>query len=378
MKILHAFVILILTTALHLPVADAQGLSCDDARNEARLLSSTQRFDAALAVLSQACSDQNETADSRLQAAQILAWAGRYDEAETAFNEILINDPDNLDVLVGRASLHYYQNELKEAKKVYQSVVDRAPTYSDAITGLARVEEALKAADEALGPTWRLDVNYGETRVDGPQPNWAELTTRAAYRRGEYSYSTQVSQLDRFGLQDTEVVLGLDRVARSGTNFSAYASFTPDADFRSDFGAGGGISHIVEPKWGPVLQAGIKYDFDQFGSNSIHAISPELTAYFENGLVLSGRVINVIQESQVTTGWLAQVYLPLGDRFAARAGYAQAPEIIDGEALDTQSIFGGLSVKITDTLELSFNYSRDDRETAFDREGFSLALTFRR
>jgi hypothetical protein len=105
---------------------------------------------------------------------------------------------------------------------------------------------------------------------------------------------------------------------------------------------------------------------------------PSIAAYFKNGVVLSGRVINVAQDSQFTTGWLTQAYMPLGERFAARIGYAQAPEVINGITLDTESIFGGLSVKLVEGVELSFNYSKDDREAAFDREGFNVGLTFRR
>lgn len=358
--------------------AIAQDTACEEASLRATQLSAGKDFDGAVNALKDACTGEAATPGSRLQLARILSWAGRYDEAEAQFNAILAEDPDNLDVLVARGSLYYYKGDLDKAAETFQFVLDRSPTYGDAKEGLNRVLDAKAAADDALGPVWRLDTNYSETEVEGAQPDWSDFTARGAYRRGNYSYSAQVSQLNRFGLRDTEIILGVDRVARKGTNFSAHVSFTPSADFRADVGAGAGVSHIFDTAWGPVLQAGVRYDYDRFGDSNIHTVTPELIAYFDNGLVLSGRGIGVAQDSLFTAGWVTQAYVPFGDRLGGTIGYAQAPEVINGIALDTESIFGGLSFKVAEGLSISANYSRDNREAAFDREGFNVGFTFRR
>lgn len=356
----------------------AQTAGCEDALAQAARLSDAKDFDSAVSVLNQSCAGDFATRESRLLTARILSWAGRYAEAEGLFGDLLAGDPGNLDVLVARGSLHYYKGEFDQAEAVFVSVLAQAPEYTDARLGLQRVRDAKSVKDEALGAAWRVDVNYSEIRVDGPQPDWTDFTARAAYRHGNYSYSAQIAQLDRFGFNDTEVTLGVDRVARRGTNVSAHVSFTPNADFRADVGVGVGASHTFDPKWGPVLQLGLNYDYDSFDENDVHTIVPSLAAYFQNGLVLSGRIINVAQASEFTTGWLTQAYMPLGERFSARVGYGQAPEVINGIALDTKSLFGGVSFKVVEGVDLSFNYARDDREAAFDREGFNVGLTFRR
>ena len=377
MKIRKYMMFAVVLLAASFPV-HAQTETCEAAYVRADQLVAAKDFDGAIDVLNQLCAGDAATAESRLKTARILSWAGRYGEAEALFDRLLTEDPGNLDILVARGSLHYYQSELDQAEAVFTLVLDQAPAYTDARIGLENVRAAIAAEDERLGPVWRVDANYSETRVDGPQPDWQEFTVRSAYRHKNYSYSAQVSRLDRFDLTDTEVTLGVERVARRGTNVSAHVSFTPSADFRADIGVGAGVSHTFDPKWGPILQVGLNYDYDSFDESDVHTVTPSLAAYFQSGLVLSGRVINVSQDSQFTTGWLTQAYMPLGERFAARIGYAQAPEVINGVALDTTSVFGGVSVKLVKGVELSFNYSNDDREAAFDREGFNVGLTFRR
>ena len=77
-------------------------------------------------------------------------------------------------------------------------------------------------------------------------------------------------------------------------------------------------------------------------------------------------------------GWLIEGRQPFTDRLQLRAGYAQAPEDINGFAITTKSLFGGVPYSVRDDLDLHLNLSRDDREDSFVRESANVSFTYKR
>jgi len=111
----------------------------------------------------------------------------------------------------------------------------------------------------------------------------------------------------------------------------------------------------------------------------IHSVQPGMTAYLENGIVLTGRLIATLQQSEADQiGWLTEGRLPLTERLQIRAGYANAPEAIDGLAITTQSVFGGMTYKLRDDLDVHVNWGRHDRESSFVRNGANVGFTYKR
>jgi YaiO family outer membrane protein len=130
---------------------------------------------------------------------------------------------------------------------------------------------------------------------------------------------------------------------------------------------------------GVVFYPNVTYRFDDYDTGSIHNIQPGLTTYLEGGIVLSARLIATLQEAEDNQlGWLIDGRAPLTDRLQLRAGYADAPEAIDGLAISTQSLFGGLSYKVRDDLDVHVNLARDDRENSYVRNSANVGFTYKR
>ena len=101
-------------------------------------------------------------------------------------------------------------------------------------------------------------------------------------------------------------------------------------------------------------------------------------AYLDNGMVITGRLIHVLQSDvDDQTGFLISGAGPVSDRLGARLGYANAPETVGGIAIDTETVFGGLTYQISEQIELHGTYSRDDRENTFISNGVNFGITQR-
>jgi hypothetical protein len=96
-------------------------------------------------------------------------------------------------------------------------------------------------------------------------------------------------------------------------------------------------------------------------------------------MVLNGRLIATFQDDeQDLLGWLVEGRVPVAERLELRAGYADAPEAIDGLAISTQSLFGGLTYALRDDLDIHINLARDDRENSFVRNSANVGFTYKR
>ena len=121
------------------------------------------------------------------------------------------------------------------------------------------------------------------------------------------------------------------------------------------------------------------YRYDDYASGAIHNISPELTAYFDKELVLTGRLIGTLQAGEEDQlGWLVQGRKRLSDRIQVNAGYANAPEAVDGFAISTESVFGGVTYSVREDLDIHLNLVRDDREDTYIRKGVNVGFTYKR
>ena len=107
-----------------------------------------------------------------------------------------------------------------------------------------------------------------------------------------------------------------------------------------------------------------------------------MTAYFQNGSRLTGRVINTVQSNESDqTGWLVSGSYPVSKKWTLNGGYAKAPEAVDNpNAIDslvvtTKSIFGGVSYAVSPQLDLHVNVVRDDRQDTYIRNAVNVGFT---
>lgn len=341
---------------------------------------SNKNFDAALALLAQQDITAQNSYEHRILKGRVLSWAGQYKNAQVVIDDLRQEFPQNADVLLVAANLDYYQGNLKSAERNFRSVIAINPNYTDAQTGLENVQKAKRANRPYK---WRIDGGASLSDFDESDLNdWNNQFVRAEYTPNDISYHGKVQHYRRFGQNNVQFEGGIADSKRGKWDWGVAAGFTPDADFRPEFHAGGRIGRKFELDHGPTVVTTLHYRYDEYTEASIHNITPEVTAYFKNGARLTGRVINTVQSEQDNqTGWLVSGSYPVSKKWSINGGYASAPEAVETPALEdslvitTESIFGGVSYAVSPQLDLHVNVVRDDRENTYIRNEVNVGFT---
>ena len=351
----------------------------NDINARANELAGQQKFDQALALLSQQDSTIAQGYEHRFLKARILSWNGNYSAARTELNALMAQHPNNPDLQLTMGYLEYYQSNLDAAAVQFERVLANHPDYEDARKGLATVREA-KAAALRNKRQWRIDGGIGFSDFDIDElPEWNDQRLRVEYTPDTLSYHAAVQRYERFGLNDVQFEAGIADAVRGGWDWGVHAGFTAGAQFRPSFSAGGRVGRTFKQEGDTVFYPTISYDYDDYDTGVIHTIQPELTTYLREGLVITGRLIATLQTAEEDQlGWLVEARKPVTKRFTVRAGYANAPEALDGLAITTESIFGGVTYKVQDDLDLHLNLARDDREDSFVRNSVNVSFTYKR
>jgi YaiO family outer membrane protein len=345
-------------------------------------LAGQKKFDAALALLSQQDRKTAKGYEHRFLKARILSWAGQYGAARTELDSLMAAYPENPDLRLALGNLEYYQGRFKLAEIQYQRVLSKFPDYEGARRGLENVRKAKMAAAAAANgqETWRIDGSLGLSDFNQDTiAEWDDQFLRVEYKPDSLAYHGSVQRYRRFGTTDIQLQAGLADAVRGGWDWGLEVGVTPDATFRPDLSLGARLGRAISTENNTVLYPNVTYRFDDYDTGSIHSVQPGMIAYLKSGIVLTGRLIVTLQEAEDNqVGWLAQGRIPLTEKLQLNAGYANAPEAINGFAISTQSLFGGLSYKVKDNLDVHLNLARDDRENSFIRSSANVGFTYKR
>lgn len=381
LNIIKTALLILATIVLSLSLGDYASAS-DSSSIDQQIQSSIEAkdFDHALNLISQKPLSEQNTFNQRFLKARILSWKGDNNRARDALNALMSDFPDNDDVTFASGNLEYYQGNFVNAEIIYSDILKRNPNYADVATALKNVRKA----KEAKKPyKWRIDSGagistFGESELD----NWNNQYLRAEYAPNNIAYHAQVQNYRRFGQNNVQFEGGIADSKRGKWDWGVAAGFTPSADFRPEFHAGGRIGRKFKLEQGPTLLATVNYRYDEFTQAQIHNITPEVTAYFQNGARLSGRIINTVQSDLADqTGWSVSGSYPVSKKWSLNGGYAHAPEAIetpdfaDNLVVTTESIFGGVSYTVSPQLDLHVNIVRDDREDAYIRNAVNVGFT---
>ncbi len=341
-------------------------------------LAGTQNFSEALRLIDTQKPEIRDSYDVRFTKARILSWADKHKKSERVFEELMRDYPGNPDIQSGYGYLEYYRGNYDLADMHFRNILQKYPDYTDATKGL---ELTQKARRSQRGYEWRIDVNAGVNSFDTDLSNWNHQSVRAEYNPNDMSvaFNAGATRYERFDATDIQFMAGARSSHKGPWNWEIGGGFTPDSDFRPKTTAlvRGGYSHKLEG--GHTLHTSIGYQMDDYkNANTIHTLTPEVTAYLTNEVTLTGRLIHVMQDSEDDqTGWLLSGEVPITDRLYGRLGYAMAPEAVNGVAIDTESIFGGLRYQLSEQTDMHLTLSRDDRENSYVRDGVNVGLTQR-
>lgn len=352
----------------------------NELNTRALALAGEQKFDQALLLLSQQDAELQSGYEHRFLRARIFSWAGQYKQANTELDKLISEYPDNPDLQLAKGNLEYYKGNLNAAELYYQTVLDKFPAYEDARKGIANVRKAKSDALKNAPKKWRIDGGFSLSDFnDDTLTAWNSQFLRAEHTPDTLTYHTSLQRYDRFGETNIQIQAGLSDGVRGGWDWGLEAGLTPDALFRPKFSAGGRLGRAIDMENGAVLYPTITYRYDDYEAGGIHNIQPGLTAYLDKDLVLTGRLIGTVQiNERDLLGWFVQGRRPVSDKLEANLGFAKAPEAINGVAISTQSLFGGLTYSVAADLDIHLNLSRHDRENSNIRNSVNVGFTHKR
>ena len=363
-------------TAATLSLVGAGASWADDVQTEALNLAQLKQYDAALAALDAAEADAEAEFSRKLLKARLLSWAGRYAEAHALLSKLKSQHPGAADIDVTFGNLFYYQGKLEPAEQSFAAALQLAPEHGDAVSGMARVRKA-KEARRIAELKWRVDAggSYSSFQDDAAD-DWNEQYVNVQRRMGDVAVSVGATRFQRFGTSDTQIKVGVASAKRGGIDWAVEAAATPDANFRPEASAGARVGRALEVTEDISAYLALGYKYDSYSTNYVQTVQPELGLTFSNGLELTGKVIVTDQQNEETqTGYLVQGIYPVATTVRLKLGYADAPEVINGQAVGTKSYFGGVSFDVSDTLSVNVNAARSDRADNVTRDDFSVGFT---
>ncbi|HEY8382393.1 MAG TPA: tetratricopeptide repeat protein [Microvirga sp.] len=408
--------------------------------DQARAARRNGRFAEAERLFRAAVSEQSQAADLWVDLGLAIAFQGRFAEARTAFERALALAPGNLDAVLGLARIDLYTNALDSADARIAQVLAGRPGDRDARALQARVRlargdaegaeadfralaaaapgeldyqlglgDALRARgeDEAarevylvaeridpnavdvrnrlaqrVRPRWRLDIVGSYSDLTQGLESWREGRVALGYRFDQRTAVTAGVEVNhRFGRTDAVIDGRIDQRWNERLGSYLRTGGTPDADFRPEFLAETGGSLRFAPGNGPVgaTLGLLDLSYARYATGETKGASVGLQQYVLDGRIwLTGRLIGTISETDERLGgYSIQADWRVTDRVGLTVGYADAPDTSEGRTFETQSLFGGISLDVTEDLTLRLTGSRETRRNSYDRTTINLGLTTR-
>ena len=375
----------------------AFAMPAEEALDRSRTLAAEQKYEEALALLENALAEHPGDGEIQFAIIRVLSWQGNYDAAEQRIQALDKKFEGNADLLLLRANLAAYRGDHARAAVLYQEVLAKAPDYEDAKTGLERALSA-RASDPEMttsqiskieepvvepDPAWQVDSGFEFSefsRVDQTDWNQEFLQLTRFLDGRKTSIHGKITRYDQFSSTDVEYEMGVDHAVSDNLNFYATASIGLDADFRPEYWLTGGGALKITGANDNIMPVWLTFDgrHDTYEDTSILTGKLGLRLEPVAGWSIAARVIALDPEdSGRLYGEDFRLDGSITDRFRFHVGYADVPETVAAETVDTQTWFGGVAFDVTPMATLRIGYARDDRENSYVRQVVNASVSFR-
>ncbi len=335
-----------------------------------------QRFDEAAGLLTRASRLQPANADIWVQLGFALSAAGRRQEARAAFEQAVLLAPAYADAHRGLARLAFWRGDLEEAGQLLATARGLDPRNEET----ALLERQVARARAASDRSWRLDLGASASDLSGDLPSWKEGTVQLSRKVSpDVRVAAAVRTAERFGAADSYFEARIDYRLNPKIRTWLFAGSTPFADFLpvSALGIGASAEAGHGQGWfGPSVLSG-EFAYYHYRGDDVIRINPAVQLY-----LLEGRAwvtLQIIATSSQIAGWssgyVARGDLQLNDRLRIFAGYGDAPDLSDGEIISSRSLFGGMSIAISDRVSAVLSLTRTGLKGAYWRNEAGLGIS---
>ena len=357
----------------------------------------------ALSLLAFAVPAAAQTAEEDYQAGVAARHAGNPDEALRRLGRAAEAEPGNADIHLQIGLVYLAIGRLDDAETAFRHVLELAPDYADARLGLARVarrrgdrETALAELDR-IGPghaeaeelrrqilgtaavrpwRWNVDLDGSYTDVDR-LADWQSATLVVQHRVGmDTIVAATADATRRFKRTDVYSEARVDYRFAPGAYVHVLVGGTPDADYRPEYQLGAGAA--IRTHGGPYATvAQLELRQARYPTGDVQTVTPGIEQYLGESAWVTVHWINTWDRFSHSSGWLVRGDFMPNDRLRLFAGVANAPDLDAGVVIDTQSLFGGVSVDVGEHLTVRLSYGHDDSPGPADRDTLALGMGYR-
>lgn len=307
------------------------------------------------------------------QLAAAQAAASQYEAALTTIDRAKALAPADNDIALARARILLWSGRLDEARIEAATVRTRAPDYPE----LAEVEAAIRAASAGRKGRSGVALSAGIADVDlsgGRSQGWENLSLSGFTALDERTTLTATAEHEARRSSDTRLSLSATHAGPSH-EIRVGASFTPDADFREEWGMQAGADYRIHPNM--VLISDFR--FADYADVSVVSAVPGIrlqTADTAHALAL--RLISIFRSDGDTRfGASARYDGELGDGFRVFGGGASYPDTEAGVTRQVRSAFAGAAFPLSERMSLNVTGEYDRREQSYTRKALIMGLVVR-
>jgi YaiO family outer membrane protein len=356
-----------------------------------------------LSVLALAVPAAAQTAAQDYEAGVAARQAGNPDEALRTLNRAALVDPDNADIRLQIGLACLAAGRLDEAEAAFRRTLELSPDYDDARLGLARVAlrrgeydvarveldgirqphaeaDALRTQIEAaiaeVPWRWRIDLVGSYSWVDR-LADWQSATLVVQHRFDERTtVGATADATRRFDRADIYLEARVDHRFAPGAYVHFLVGGTPDAEYRPQrqFGVGAAIRAHGGP-YATVLRLDVLQA--QYRSGDVQTVTPGIEQYIDGRAWITVQWINIWGRFRHESGWQVRGDVMPTDRLRLFAGASDAPDLDVGFAIETFSLFGGVSLDVGNHLTLRLSFAHEDPRGPADRDTLGIGIGYR-
>jgi YaiO family outer membrane protein len=323
----------------------------------------------ALRRLSRAAEAAPANADIHLQLGLAYLALGRLGEAEAAFRRVLALAPDYDDARLGLARVAQRRGDPAAASaELDQLGADRAEA--------VELRRQIAAAAAAVPWRWRIDLDGSYSGVDR-LADWQTVSVTVQHRpEADTTIALTADAARRFNRTDVYLEARVDHRVAPGANAYLLFGGAPDAHYRPirQLGAGG----VVRVHGGPYATV-LQLDLAQadYPTGHVRTVTPGMEQYLDGNTWVTVQWINIWDRFRHASGWLVRGDVMPSDGLRLFAGLANAPDLDSGVAIQTSSLFGGVSFDVGNRITLRLSYAHEYPRGPADRDTLSLGMGYR-
>ncbi len=310
-----------------------------------RVLAWSDRLGPAEKIFRAIIAQHPENLEAINMLGRVQMWQRQFEAADHTFADILQAAPENTDALIGRGDVRRFQERFDEARDLYQRALAVEPASADIRQRLDSVKHA--------GP-WRLDLGWEYSTFSGSsRDDWQGWDAALRYAlNARTGLALNLERAHRFGADDTQGTLGLDR--RFNDDWSGYArlSATPHAEFFAQHMLALGAAWRARPgdEDLPATVLLADYRAATYAPGTAHSLWLGATQQLPRHVALTGKVLATRNLNRHTTnGWQLRLDGEPNERWRWNLGYADSSESLSSTVFDftrdlrTRAFFGGLA-----------------------------------